>query len=62
MISPLIKWDHSEDHFVMKYDEKLILHRTFPINISDSEHEFVTGHTIDGLFECFSFVTLSLLI
>jgi hypothetical protein len=49
MISPLIKWDHSEDHFVTRYEAKISKsERTFAVNIGEHEYEFVSGHTIDG--------------
>jgi hypothetical protein len=50
MISPVVKWDHSENYFVIKYDETAAFQceRVFTINISDSDHEYVTGHLIDG--------------
>lgn len=49
MISPTIKWDHSEDFFVPQfishdwYDKRNVL-----INVSDKEFEFIQGHVIDG--------------
>ncbi|KAG5668080.1 hypothetical protein PVAND_016035 [Polypedilum vanderplanki] len=48
MISPLIKWDHTENWFVPKYDDKK--HNDMQINISlqDSEFGFISGHEIDG--------------
>lgn len=50
MISPLIKWDHSEDFFVTRYEVKASTksERTYAVNISDQEYDFVCGHTIDG--------------
>lgn len=55
MISPLIKWDHSEDRFVTRYEAKSSKsERLYTINISDQEYEFVTGHTIDGLLKFLS--------
>lgn len=52
MISSLIKWDHSEDRFVTRYEAKSSKsERLYTVNISDQEYEFVTGHTIDGKFE-----------
>lgn len=49
MISPHVKWDHSEDFFVPQfishdwYDKRNVL-----INVSDKEFEFIQGHIIDG--------------
>jgi fatty acid synthase, animal type len=49
MISPLIKWDHSEDLFVMKYEAKVSkCQKMFNINIAEPEYEYLAGHTIDG--------------
>lgn len=49
MISSLIEWDHSEDHFVTQYESKALrAERSFTVNISDQEYEFVHGHAIDG--------------
>lgn len=49
MISPLIKWDHSEDHFVTRFEARVPkAERSFSINIGEQEHEFISGHTIDG--------------
>lgn len=51
MISPIIKWNHSEDYTVPLaaphdwYEKRNIL-----INVSDKEFEFVQGHVIDGKF------------
>jgi fatty acid synthase len=50
-ISPLIKWDHSQDHYVTKYDSENLndveLKRVI-INLSESKYEHLLGHTIDG--------------
>lgn len=48
MIAPLIKWDHKENYFVMKFDEKIANDKSFLINLQDSEFEFIAGHEIDG--------------
>ena len=49
MISPLIKWEHSEDHFVTRYESKIPkCERIFTVNISDNDYDFISGHTIDG--------------
>jgi fatty acid synthase, animal type len=51
MISPNIKWDHSEDHFVMKFDKDdsaKSAERKVQISLSDPEYEFILGHLIDG--------------
>lgn len=51
MISSLIKWDHSEDHFVTRYEAKASRsERQFTVNIGDQDYDFVAGHAIDGEF------------
>lgn len=53
MISPLIKWDHSEDHFVTRFEAKISKsERAFSVNIGENDYEFVSGHTIDGEIKC----------
>lgn len=52
MISPVIKWDHSEDYYVGKFNpidwfEK----RDVLINISDKDFEHIQGHVIDGNYK-----------
>lgn len=52
MISPLIKWDHSEDHFVTDYENNAAkASLNFIVNIKDPEFEYLQGHTIDGKAE-----------
>jgi hypothetical protein len=49
MISPFMKWDHSEDFFYMNYATKAMKSEDiYTINISDPDYEFVTDHLIDG--------------
>lgn len=53
MISPLIKWNHSEDYFVpLMVSHDWFDKRSVLINISDKEFEHIQGHVIDGKF-CF---------
>lgn len=49
MISPRIKWDHSDDYFVptMKPFD-WFNKRYIQVNASDPEFEFLQGHIIDG--------------
>ncbi|XP_062126451.1 fatty acid synthase [Drosophila sulfurigaster albostrigata] len=50
-ISSLIRWDHSEDWFVTKYENmktKSSGERVFPINLASDNEEFMSGHVIDG--------------
>lgn len=51
MIAPLIKWDHKQDYFVYKFDERIASEKTFTVNLQDQEFEFISGHEIDGEFE-----------
>lgn len=51
MISPHIKWDHSNDHFVMRFDEQdegKSPSRKVTISLNELEYEFIQGHCIDG--------------
>lgn len=50
MISPLIKWDHREDFHVVRYESNAAMksERSYTVNISDPEFDFITGHNIDG--------------
>lgn len=49
MISPLIKWNHEENHFVPHFDTyNTFERRNILINISDKKFEFIQGHMIDG--------------
>ncbi|XP_070494680.1 fatty acid synthase-like [Chironomus tepperi] len=49
MISPVIKWNHDEDHFVPHFDTyNAFERRNIVINISDKKFEFIQGHMVDG--------------
>lgn len=49
MISPVIKWNHEENHYVPHFDTyNTFERRNIVINISDKKYEFIQGHTIDG--------------
>lgn len=53
MVSPFIKWDHTFDWFVTKFEtqEKIKSgERTVTVLLSDDEMEYVAGHVIDGSF------------
>lgn len=52
MLAPLIKWDHSLDWYVTKFEtqEKIKSgERTVTVLLSDEEMEYVAGHVIDGM-------------
>lgn len=54
MIAPLIKWEHSEDWFVTKFDSQKSNRsgeRHVVMNLADQEFEYMCGHTIDGKFQ-----------
>lgn len=56
MISPLIKWDHSEEWFLARFDPQRSGssgERYVTINLGDTDNDYVNGHIIDG--ECFIF-------
>nr|XP_012224502.1 PREDICTED: fatty acid synthase-like [Linepithema humile] len=51
MISPSIRWNHSEDWFVQKYEtQKKIKSRKRQVEImtGDEDYSYLTGHVIDG--------------
>jgi fatty acid synthase len=51
MISSLIKWDHSEDWYVPRFEVQRKSEsgeRKVKLSLSDPEYEFIVGHTIDG--------------
>lgn len=50
-ISSIMKWDHSEDWFVTKYENmrtKSSGERIFKITLQNDDEEFLGGHIIDG--------------
>lgn len=51
MISPLVKWDHSEDWYVTRYEQMRTLksgERRVKITLTMDDYEYILGHTIDG--------------
>nr|QCW07581.1 fatty acid synthase 1 [Blattella germanica] len=63
MISPLIRWEHSEDWYVTSYriQEKVKSgERTVVVSLEDEELEYLAGHVIDGriLFPAMGYVIL----
>lgn len=51
MISPSMKWDHSEDFFVANFDSVISgssAERKVEISLKDPDFEFIRGHFIDG--------------
>ncbi|XP_011313294.1 fatty acid synthase [Fopius arisanus] len=63
MISPLIKWNHSEDWYVTSYQEQEKItsgERTLELSLSDEDYEYMSGHIIDGrnLLPAMGYLTL----
>ncbi|XP_033230408.1 fatty acid synthase-like [Belonocnema kinseyi] len=51
MISPIIKWDHSEEWYVTTYNknEKIVSgERVAEVTLDDEDYEYMSGHIIDG--------------
>ena len=49
MISPLIKWDHTEDFFVMRFTIQKGGHSAErKVSVSLDEFPYISGHIIDG--------------
>lgn len=54
MISPLVRWEHSEDWFVTKFELQRSAksgERIVNMSLNDQDYDFIVGHTIDGAFE-----------
>jgi hypothetical protein len=52
MISPNVKWNHEENHFVPYFDSYNTYERSnIFINISDKNYDFIQDHIIDGEFK-----------
>lgn len=52
-ISPLIKWNHSENYFVSKFelqDANSSGERKVNISLDSDNYAFVEGHRIDGVY------------
>ncbi|XP_071569274.1 fatty acid synthase-like isoform X1 [Temnothorax nylanderi] len=50
MISPLIRWNHTEDFYVMKHSAAKIIKKRemiVSINIADEEFTYLTGHVVN---------------
>lgn len=53
MISPYVRWEHSEDWFITKFELQRSTRsgeRKVKISLTDQDYDFIAGHTIDGLF------------
>lgn len=50
MISPMIKWDHSENYVVPTFESfNTYEKRSVIVNISDKPYEYLKGNLIDGM-------------
>uniref|UniRef100_A0A1A9UN58 Fatty acid synthase n=1 Tax=Glossina austeni TaxID=7395 RepID=A0A1A9UN58_GLOAU len=50
-ISSLMRWEHSEDWFVMSYEDtktKSKGERSYKLTLDDDDEEYLAGHVIDG--------------
>lgn len=51
MLSPLVKWEHSEDWFVSKFELHRTTHsweRKVKLSLKDHDYDTIEGHIIDG--------------
>lgn len=51
LISPLIRWEHSEDWFVTKFEMQRSTksgERIVKMSLNDQDYDFIVGHRIDG--------------
>ncbi|VVC42234.1 Acyl transferase/acyl hydrolase/lysophospholipase,Ketoacyl-synthetase, C- [Cinara cedri] len=62
MISPMLKWDHSNDYLVPNFSEQSYDSNgnTVEVNLKNDEDKFLIGHTIDGhiLYPAAGYITL----
>lgn len=53
MISPYVRWEHSEDWFITKFELQRSTRsgeRKVKITLTDQDYDFIAGHCIDGLY------------
>lgn len=51
MLSPLVKWEHSEDWFVTKFELQRTTYsweRQVKLSLKDQDYDTIEGHKIDG--------------
>lgn len=49
MIAPLMRWNHTEDWFVMKFEVKRAGNSgERKVKVSLDEYSYISGHVIDG--------------
>lgn len=52
MLSPLVRWEHSEDWFVTKFELQKTSNsweRIVKVCLKDQEYDAIDGHIIDGM-------------
>lgn len=50
-ISPLVRWDHTEDWFITRFELQRSTRsgeRKVKVNLSDQDYDYIAGHVIDG--------------
>lgn len=51
MIAPIVRWEHSEDWFVTKFELQRSTRsgeRKVKVSLTDQDYDFISGHSIDG--------------
>lgn len=51
LISPIVKWEHSEDWFVLSYraeDQPRVFSLKYRIDMRENEWSYLKGHVVDG--------------
>lgn len=51
MLSPLVKWEHTEDWFVTKFELQRTSYsweRKVKVSLKDHDYDTIEGHIIDG--------------
>lgn len=51
MISPMVRWEHSEDWFVTKFElqrSTRSAERKIKVSLTDQDFDFIAGHVVDG--------------
>lgn len=52
MLSPLVRWEHSEDWFVPKFELQRMSNsweRKVKLSLKDQDYDIIDGHIIDGI-------------
>lgn len=54
MLSPLVRWEHSEDWFVPKFELQRTSNsweRKVKVSLKDQDYDSIDGHIIDGILQ-----------